>query len=168
MPDTSAGDMNDTLLRRYRRDFLRKGGWRQLLRRTFLIDAGQKGEERFHGAFQKGAFPSWRSKVDGAKCAQSEAAQKSEGSLGRPSLGLARAPPRWNINFRTGKALAVMAGCYAVCYAGAKGSMPLKPSMDSGAAPSAGGILHSSTRLWSSGFKALSGVKTSSSWTGGQ
>lgn len=93
----------------------------------------------------------------GVKCAQNEVAPKSEGSLGRPSLGLARASPRRKHTFPDGKALAVMAGCYA----GAKGSMTPEPSTDSVADPSGGGISASGIDVrGSSGSKISGGMWT--------
>lgn len=75
-------------------------------------------EERFEGAFQREAFPSWRSKADGARGTQSEAAPKSEGSRREAVFGACAGLALSEHPFSDGKALAVMAGRYA----GAKGS----------------------------------------------
>ena len=75
-------------------------------------------EERFEGAFQREAFPSWWSKADGARGTQSEAAPKSEGSRREAVFGACAGLAPSEHPFPDGKALAVMAGRYT----GAKGS----------------------------------------------
>lgn len=66
--------------------------------------------ERFEGAFQRGDFPSWRSKADGARGAQSAAAPKSEGSPREAVFGACASLAPAEHPSGDGKAPAVMAG----------------------------------------------------------
>ena len=67
-------------------------------------------EERFEGAFRRGAFPSWRSKADGARGAQSVAAPKTEGPPGEAVFGACANLAPAEHRSRDGKAPAVLAG----------------------------------------------------------
>ena len=89
-------------------------------------------EERFEGAFQREAFPSWWSKADGARGTQSEAAPKSEGSRREAVFGACAGLALSGCPFEDGKASAVMPGNDF----GVHGSRGHEPSTDSVAASS--------------------------------